>query len=91
MSSSTLYLLLPHLSSLSMAAIVTMETGGLEGCCHVDASVRVGGILGLPSPFPSLSREEISVNDIQDGAASQPDSFLVKGGRGDCVNISGSS
>lgn len=44
----------------------------------MDVSVRVGGILGLPGPLPSLSREEISVNDIQEGAASQPDSFLER-------------
>lgn len=41
----------------------------------MDASVRVDGILGLPGPLPSLSREEISVNDIQEGDASQPGSF----------------
>ena len=82
------YLFLPH-PSFSMAAIVTMETEkGLEGCCHADASVRAGGILGLPGPLPSLSREEISVNDIQEGDAWQPDSFLAKGGREECVNIS---
>lgn len=60
----------------------------MDGCCHVDASVQVGGILGLLDPFPSLSREEISVNDIQERAASQPDNFPVKGGQEECVRIS---
>lgn len=53
---------------------------GLEGCCHVDASERVGGILGLSDPLSSPSREEISVNDIREGAVAQPGSSPGKGG-----------
>lgn len=54
----------------------------------MDASVQVGGILGLSDPLPSLSREEISFNDIEGGNASQPDSFLVKEGQEGCVKMS---
>lgn len=50
----------------------------------------VGGIQGLPGTLPSLTREEIAVNDIQEGVASQPDSFLEQGRtRGMCLKFLG--
>lgn len=60
----------------------------MEGCYHEVASVRVGGILGLLGPFPSLSREEILGNDIQEGTASHPDNSPVKGGQEECEKMS---
>lgn len=69
----------PTCSSLHGCDSYYGNRNGMERCCHADASVRVGGILGHPGPFPSLSREKISVNDIHKAAASLPHIVPIKG------------
>lgn len=59
-------LILPRPSTLHGCGGYHGNRKGLERSCHIDASIRVGGILGLPGPLPFLSTEEISVNHIKE-------------------------
>lgn len=68
-----------------MAVTVTMETVSLEGCSHVDASMWVCGILGLPGPLPFLPRKEGSVNE------ELPLCVVVERGRDEWVKLYWSS
>ena len=75
-----LLLLLILLPSLSVGCDSYHGNRGFGGMLPCGCQCAGGWHPGtFPIPLPSLSREEISVNDIQDGSASQPDTFNYQG------------